>query len=77
MHTESPSLAQLDERVERPVDPWAVLAGGSVGIVAGFGVDLFRLGLHEVRQALAARSRSQRVGTCRWQCPGTCDAGAR
>jgi hypothetical protein len=73
MHTESPSLAQLDDR---PVDPWAVLVGGSVGIVIGFGVDLFRLGFHEARQALAARHQVRRVARG-WPCPGTCDAGAR
>jgi hypothetical protein len=74
MHTESPSLAYQDDR---PVDPWAFLAGGSVGIVVGFGVDLLRLGVHEARRSLAGSARSQRVATRGWRCPGTCDAGAR
>ena len=74
MHTEAASLAH---QAERPVDPWAILSGGSVGIVVGFGLDLLRLGIHEARQALAAGSRGLRVATCGWQRPGTCDAGAR
>lgn len=74
MHTETPSLAHLDDQL---VGPWALLTGGSVGIVVGFGVDLVRLGVHEVRRALAARSCSQRVATRGWHCPGPCDAGAR
>lgn len=74
MHTESSSLALP---VDRPVDPWAFLTGGSVGIVVGFGFDLLRLGVHEARQALTGRSGSQGVATRGWQCPGTCDAGAR
>lgn len=74
MHTESLSIAHQDVR---PVDPWALVAGGSVGIVVGFAVDLLRLGVHEARQALAARSRDERVATRGWRCPGTCDASAR
>jgi len=74
MHAESPSLAH---QIDRPVDPWAMLVGGSVGIVVGFGVDLLRLGVHEARQALAARARNQRGATRGWRCPGPCDAGAR
>jgi hypothetical protein len=74
MHSESPSLAH---QVDQPVDPWAFLAGGSVGIVAGFGIDLLRLGVHEARQALAARFRVQPSATRGWPCPGPCDAGAR
>jgi hypothetical protein len=73
MHTRSASLTHQDDR---PADPWALLDGGSVGIVMGFGVDLFRLGIHEARQALAARHRVRRVARG-WPCPGTCDAGAR
>ncbi len=73
MHT-SPSLTHQDEQ---PVDPWAFLAGGSVGIVIGFGVDLWRLGVHEAKRALAARSRNQPVATRGWRCPGNCDASAR
>ena len=74
MHTETASHTHQDDR---PVDPWAFLAGGSVGIVVGFAVDLLRLGVHEARQALAARSRNERVATRGWRCPRTCDAGAR
>jgi hypothetical protein len=72
MHTETASLSHQDNR---PADPWALLAGGSVGIVLGFGVDLLRLGIHEVRQALAARHRVKRV-VRGWSCPRPCDAGA-
>ena len=72
MHTESASLAPLDDR---PADAWAILAGGSVGIVLGFGADLLRLGIHEARQALGARHRGRRVARG-WPCPGSCDAGA-
>jgi hypothetical protein len=74
MHTETASHTHQDDW---PVDPWAFLAGGSVGIVVGFAVDLLRLGVHEARQALAARSGNERVATRGWRCPGTCDAGAR
>jgi hypothetical protein len=72
MHTETASLNHQDDR---PVDPWALLTGASVGIVLGFGVDLLRLGIHEVRQALAAHHRVRR-GARGWPCPGPCDAGA-
>jgi len=74
MHIETASRFRQDDL---PADPWAVLAGGSVGIVLGFGVDLLRLGVHDVRQALAARRGVQRVATRGWPCPGPCDAGAR
>ena len=74
MHTESLSLAHQDDR---PVDPWAFLAGSSVGIVLGFGVDLLRLGVHEARRAFAAGSGVQRIATSGWRRPGPCDAGAR
>jgi len=39
---------------DRSVDPWAVLTGGSVVIVAGFMADLLRLGVHAARRAIAA-----------------------
>ena len=74
MHTETASLTHQDDR---PVDPWAFLTGGSVGIVVGFGVDLLRLGVHEARHALAARPGVKRVAPRGWLCPGPCDAGAR
>lgn len=74
MHTQSASIAHQDDR---PADPWAILAGGSVGIVIGFGVDLLRLGVHEARLALSARPAVGRVAARGWQCPGPCDAGAR
>jgi hypothetical protein len=74
MHTEPLSLAHLEDR---PVDPWAFMAGGSVPIVVGFGIDLLRLGVHQARRALAGRSSSRRVATRGWPCPGPCDAGAR
>jgi hypothetical protein len=74
MHTESASIAHHDDR---PTDPWAILAGGSMSIVIGFGVDLFRLGVHEARLALSARPAVRRVATRGWQCQAPCDAGAR
>ena len=74
MHTQSASLAP---QAGRPADPWAILAGGSVGIVIGFGIDLLRLGVHEARLAIAARPAAKRVATRGWPCPGPCDAGAR
>ena len=74
MHIETASLSHQNDL---PADPWALLVGGSVGIVLGFGVDLLRLGIHEVRRALAARRGARRVATRGWPCPGPCDAGAR
>lgn len=74
MDTPTPYLAHPEDR---PVDPWTILAGDSVGIVAGFGVDLLRLGAHRARRAWAARTRRARVAACGWQRPGSCDAGAR
>lgn len=74
MHAESPSLAGRDDR---PWDPWTVLTGGSVGLVVGFGIDLLRLGIHQARRALSARSTSRRLATRGWRCHGPCDAGAR
>lgn len=73
MHTESASLARQQGR---PVDPWALLTGGSVGIVIGFAADLLRLVVHQARQALAARSGNERAARG-WRCAGPCDAGAR
>lgn len=74
MNIESASLARPEHR---PADAWAILAGSSVGIVIGFGVDLLRLGAHGAKRALAARPGVKRVPTRRWPCPGPCDAGAR
>ena len=75
MHTQTALLARPDDG---PVDPWAFLTGGSVGIVIGFAVDLLRLGLHQVRPALvAARASSPRFAARGWRCSDPCDAGAR
>ncbi len=74
MHAETLSVAH--RAGGRSVDPWALLTGGSVGIVAGFVADLLRLGLHQARQALAGRS-GRRVALRHWPCPGTCNAGPR
>lgn len=63
MHSNSAPLAH---RNDRPVAPWALLTGGSMGTVAGFGIDLLRLGIHEARQAFAA---GQRSATCGWRRP--------
>jgi hypothetical protein len=75
MHTETPSFALHQGGLS--VGPWALLTGGSVSIVAGFGVDLLRFGLHQVRQALAGRSNRRGVAMRQWQCPGICNAGPR
>lgn len=72
-----PSTASLDRPQHRPVDPWALLTGGSLGLVIGFAVDLLRLGAHQLRQARAARAGSRRVATRSWRCSRPCDAGAR
>jgi hypothetical protein len=70
MHTKS---LLLNVPQARPADSWAVLTGRSVGIVAGFGIDLLRLGAHSARHAFSARSANPH-----WPCPGgPCDAGAR
>ena len=37
-----------------PVGFWTLLTGGSIGIVAGFAIDLLRLCLYWTRQSLAA-----------------------
>ena len=74
MHTESPLLAHQDGRA---VDPWAFMVGGSVGIVLGFGIDLFRLGVYKAKQALATRAARQRSTPGNWPCGEPCDAGSR
>jgi hypothetical protein len=48
----------------RPVDPWLLLTGGSVGLVAGLAADLLRMGLHRARSALQAHRAEH--------CPGGC-----
>lgn len=73
MHTETASLT----RPQDPVGPWDLLAGASVGIVVGIGIDLWRRGVHEARRARASRSRVRRSATRGWPCHGPCDAGAR
>ena len=72
MNADAGSIAH---RAGLPVDPWMLLTGRSLGIVAGFGVDLVRLGIHASKQAIAARTRS--IAARRWPCPGTCNAGSR
>jgi len=74
MHTETVALPQLDRQ---PADPWFYLAGASVGLVIGFGIDLFRLGVHEAKRALAARFGASRTAARGWYCQGPCDADAR
>ncbi len=36
------------------IDAWTLLTGASAAIVAGFAIDLVRLGVHETRRALAS-----------------------
>ena len=74
MHTPTASPALLEDR---PVDAWALLTGGSLGLAIGFAVDLLRLGAHQLRQARAARAGSRQVATSGWRCSRPCDAGAR
>jgi hypothetical protein len=74
MHTQTASPALLDDR---PVDPWALLTGGSLGLVIGFAVDLLRLGAHQLRQSRATRASSPRIAMRSWRCSRPCDAGAR
>jgi hypothetical protein len=74
MHTRTASPALLEDR---PVDPWALLTGASLGLVIGFAVDLLRLGAHQLRQSRAARAGSRGVAMRPWRCSRPCDAGAR
>lgn len=68
MHPQTPVLAGLNER---PADPWTLLTGGSVAIVAGFIADLLRLGVHVARQMVAAGSGRRHDASCDWQRPCT------
>lgn len=61
----------------RPVSAWTLITGGSFGWVAGFGVDLLRLGAHRARQTFAARSGPPGSAARGWPCPGACGAGPR
>lgn len=49
---------------ERDVDPWLLLTGGSVGLVAGLAADLLRLGLSRARATLAAGRGQPCSGHC-------------
>ena len=51
-------------RGARGTSPWILLTGGSVGLFAGFAVDLLRLGLHSARNVLQAHRVEH--------CPGGC-----
>jgi hypothetical protein len=68
MHVETSAVAGLDDR---PVDPWTLLTGGSITIVAGLSADLLRLGVHQARRLLAGRSARRHGETCDWQRPCT------
>ena len=68
MHHETSTAAGLGER---PADPWALLTGGSVAIVAGLSADLLRLGVHGARRAIATRSGRRHGAACDWQQPCT------
>lgn len=46
------------------VDPWLLLTGGSVGLMAGLAAELLRRGLHRARAALHAHRAEH--------CPGGC-----
>jgi hypothetical protein len=49
---------------ERGVDPWLLLTGGSVGLVAGLAADLWRMGLCRARATLAAGRGQPCSGHC-------------
>lgn len=68
MHTESNAVAGTDDR---PADPWALLSGSSVTIVAALCADLLRLGVHEARRVIGARTRRRHAGTGDWHRPCT------
>jgi len=74
MHAQTQSVAQPNDV---PVDAWAVLTGGSFAIVAGLFVDLLRLAVHQLRQALGAHDGRGPVQTRDWQRPGPCGACSR
>jgi hypothetical protein len=61
MHSNTLPMAR---RGARGTSPWILLTGGSVGLFAGFAVDLLRLGLHSARNALQAHRVEH--------CPGGC-----
>lgn len=48
------------------IDAWTLLTGASAAIVAGFAIDLVRLGVHETRRALASSGgvRRRQCTTC-------------
>ncbi len=68
MHSEPSAVAGLGDW---PVDPWALLTGGSVAIVAGFITDLLRLGAHQARRMMAAPAARRQGESCDWQRPCT------
>lgn len=74
MKAETASIPRPDGR---PVSAWLRLTGGSVGIVAGFGVDLLRLGACTARRALAAHCPRQGAAGRGWPCRGDCNASTR
>jgi hypothetical protein len=67
MHTRSSTFVAP---AERAVDPWTLLTGGSVGLVAGFAADLLRLGLHTAKRTLVRARDAQASGA--WHCPHGC-----
>jgi hypothetical protein len=66
MQSETSTVVGLSDR---PVDPWALLTGGSVAVVAGFIADLLRLGAHEARRMIATPAARQHGESCDWQRP--------
>jgi hypothetical protein len=68
MHSETSAVAALGDR---PVDPWALLTGGSITLVAGFITDLLRLAVHEARRLIAAPAARRHGESCDWQRPCT------
>lgn len=58
--------------VDRAVDPWLLITGGSFGLVAGIAADLLRMGLHNARRARAAWAAGPLAGGRDCHCPGGC-----
>jgi hypothetical protein len=72
MHADS---TRLPAPAGRTPDAWTLLTGGSVALVAGFGGDLLRLGLHRAGRARAAMAAWQRrpMAARGWRCPNGCN----
>jgi hypothetical protein len=77
MHTQ---IQEVAPRGDLSIDTWTLLTGRSATIIAGFVVDLWRLGLYRTKQALAAHAKPERGAVQDWsglqEC-GNCGSGSR